>query len=360
MNTLELTNYLNLGARNIYERIIKNKFIGTKELMFLYKFKKSLEKSAAKRLASEKNGLHIPAFLISSITSNCNLFCKGCYARANNICSEKSVKPALDSTGWKKIFSEAAELGVSFNLLAGGEPLLRKDVLTAAAETKEMVFPVFTNGTLIDEEYAAFFDRNRNIIPVVSLEGGEKTTDSRRGKGTYQKLTESFEQMKKKKLLHGISVTVSKENLDEITDQSFMDKIAAFGCSLVFFIEYVPVDRNTAQIAFDDNDREILANRQEALRKKYDKILFLSFPGDEKYLGGCLAAGRGFFHINSDGSAEACPFSPYSDCNVKEVGVAAALKSPLFEKIKHLDLTQAAHLGGCSLFAAEEKVKNLI
>lgn len=358
MNTLELTFYLNLGIKNIFERIIKSNTISAKELLFLYKIKKAFDKSAAKRLAAEKKGLHIPAFLISSITSSCNLFCKGCYARANNICTE-NAKPALDASEWKTIFSEAAKLGVSFNLLAGGEPLLRKDVLSAAAEVKDMVFPVFTNGTLIDDAFADFFDRNRNIIPVVSLEGGEQTTDARRGKGTYAKLVKAFSRMKEKKILFGISVTVSKQNLGEVSDSTFMDMIKGFGCCLVFFIEYVPVDGKTEN-AFDDNDRKTLALKQDELRNKYKNILFLSFPGDEKAMGGCLAAGRGFFHINSDGSAEACPFSPYSDCNVKEIGVEAAIKSPLFDKIKHLNLTEEAHSGGCSLFAAEEKVKNLL
>jgi MoaA/NifB/PqqE/SkfB family radical SAM enzyme len=293
MNTLELTNYLNLGTKNIYERIIKSK-VAAKELLFLYKIKTALEKSAAKRLASEKNGLHIPAFLISSITSNCNLFCKGCYARANNICAEKTEKPLLDSSEWKKIFSEAAKLGVSFNLLAGGEPLLRKDVLSAAAEIKEMVFPVFTNGTLIDKDYAAFFDKNRNIVPIVSLEGGEQTTDVRRGKGTYKKLAEAFARMKEQKILYGVSVTVSNQNLDEVTGKAFMDIIEAFGCCLFFFIEYVPVDRKTADIAFDDRDRKTLALKQDELRNSYKNILFLSFPGDERFLAAVLPPAEDF------------------------------------------------------------------
>ena len=63
-------------------------------------------------------------------------------------------------------------------------------------------------------------------------------------------------------------------------------------------------------------------------RSEYADIIFLSFPGDEKALGGCLASGRGFFHIGPDGSAEPCPFSPFSDSNVAEMGVREALKSP--------------------------------
>lgn len=52
--------------------------------------------------------------------------------------------------------------------------------------------------------------------------------------------------------------------------------------------------------------------------------------GDEKSYGGCVAAGRGFFHINSHGGAEPCLFSPYSDINVRDTSLWEALKSKLF------------------------------
>ena len=47
-----------------------------------------------------------------------------------------------------------------------------------------------------------------------------------------------------------------------------------------------------------------------------------------------MAAGRGFFHINSHGSAEPCPFSPYSDTNVRDTSLRQALQSPLFTALQ--------------------------
>ena len=52
-----------------------------------------------------------------------------------------------------------------------------------------------------------------------------------------------------------------------------------------------------------------------------EDIVLLCFPGDELSMGGCMAAGREFFHINSHGDAKPCPFSPYSDINVKDTSL---------------------------------------
>ena len=68
-----------------------------------------------------------------------------------------------------------------------------------------------------------------------------------------------------------------------------------------------------------------------SLRERYPEMLFMSFPGDEKESGGCLAAGRGFFHINPHGGAEPCPASPYSDINVRDTSILEAL---FYEAIK--------------------------
>lgn len=87
----------------------------------------------------------------------------------------------------------------------------------------------------------------------------------------------------------------------------------------------------------------------------------LSFPGDEQEMGGCLAAGRGFFHINATGGAEPCPFSPYSHMNLKEQSIISVLESPFFEKVREISAAEALnHKGGCTLFQFEDEVKGIV
>jgi MoaA/NifB/PqqE/SkfB family radical SAM enzyme len=89
-------------------------------------------------------------------------------------------------------------------------------------------------------------------------------------------------------------------------------------------------------------------------------MIFLSFPGDEKTSGGCLAAGRGFFHINSHGGAEPCPASPYSDVNVKDVSLIETLNSNLFKSLRDGDILMDDHDGGCVLFEHKDEVERIL
>ena len=96
------------------------------------------------------------------------------------------------------------------------------------------------------------------------------------------------------------------------------------------------------------------------MRENYPDMVFVSFPGDEESAGGCLAAGRGFFHINSHGGAEPCPFSPYSDINVRDTSLKEALRSPLFVSLRDQNILTGEHSGGCVLFEKRAEVEAIM
>lgn len=355
-----LTNYLNNGVDNIVKGVVKASFQNPKETAFIMKYMLTSKKATKKREVLEAKGQHVPPFLISSITSSCNLFCTGCYARANNSCSEEVNKKQMTSDQWEDVFKQAKALGVSFILLAGGEPLMRKDVIEKASQTKEIIFPIFTNGTMLGKEYMKLFDANRNLVPVLSIEGEESKTDARRGKGTYELLINTMDSLKSNGILYGASITITSENIHNVTSTAFISELYSRGCKVVFFVEYVPVDVSTKALAPTDKERKYLENEQTHLRKSYEDMIFISFPGDEKHSGGCLAAGRGFFHINTDGGVEPCPFSPFSDTNLKNTSLLDALQSPLFKRLSESEMLLGDHKGGCVLFEKEEEVKKLL
>ncbi len=356
----DLSDYLRNGVEDIVRGIAKAAFKNPKETAFMLRYTLASKQADKIRRSFARNGENIPAFLISSITSNCNLFCRGCYARANKSCGEELKKEQLSAESWERIFEEARELGIAFILLAGGEPLMRRDVIERAAEVKEIIFPVFTNGTLLQEEYIKLFDSNRNLVPVLSLEGDREQTDGRRGEGTYAALMKVMDTLKEKGILYGAAVTLTTENIGTVTDKSFFGRLYNKGCRALIFVEYVPVSEATEHLAPADAERRILEGGLQTLREQYGDAILLSFPGDEKYSGGCLAAGRGFFHINADGSAEPCPFSPYSDTNIRDCTLREALKSPLFRKLAETGMLLGEHDGGCLLFKKEKEVRELL
>ncbi|WP_405303792.1 radical SAM protein [Methanobrevibacter sp.] len=359
-NDFNIQEYLAEGVEHIVKDAIRTSIKNPKESLFLLRFSKSAKKATKIRQEYEKDNQNIPAFLIASITSSCNLHCTGCYSRANNACSDDAPANQLTAEEWEDIFSQAKEMGISFIVLAGGEPMIRKDIITKASNFPEILFPIFTNGTMLNDDYLKLLDDNRNLVPILSIEGDEKITDSRRGKGVYRQLVDSMELMKKNNVIFGASLTFTKGNLSSLVEREFIDKLHDFGCKVVFFIEYVPVNEETKNIAPNDEERELLLDNIEDLRKEYSDMLFMSFPGDEKDSGGCLAAGRGFFHINSQGGAEPCPASPYSDINVKDTSLLEALNSKLFRSLRDGGILMDDHEGGCVLFEHKEDVERIL
>lgn len=352
--------YMTKGVEKIVSDALRATMHNPGESAYMLKFASAGKKASKKRAEAEKAGEHIPPFLISSITSGCNLHCAGCYSRSNGATTDCGPKDQLSAAEWRRIFDEAQDLGVSFILLAGGEPLLRWDVIQEAAAKPDILFPIFTNGTFIGEKYLDLFDKHRNLVPVISIEGDKDKTDSRRGEGVYDKLITAMDALKSRGLIFGASVTVTSENLAEVTSDSFLQSLAGRGCKLVIYVEYVPVTDESTDLALSDEQREKLLSEVKRVRSVNEEMVFVSFPGDEKSSGGCIAAGRGFFHINSHGGAEPCPFSPYSDVNVRDTSLREAMHSKLFYELTAGDILKDDHKGGCVLFEKREQVESIL
>lgn len=342
-----------------YSNVLRNPL----EAKTVWRLQQAFIKSERRRASvKEEEGVDVPPFLICSIATSCNLHCKGCYARANGIAADSAAdqKQSLSPDQWKTVFEEAASLGINFALLAGGEPMMRKDILERVAEVEDMVFPIFTNGTLIGPSYISFLKKHLNMIPVISIEGMEHSTDERRGKGMYKRAMQSVDMLHKEDLFFGTSIMVTTENFDLVTSDAFVDNLRMLGCKLIIYVEYVPTDPGTEHLALSEEDLKKMETVQELQSVRYKDLIIISFPGDEKLLGGCLAAGRGFFHIGPDGSAEPCPFSPFSDSNVLDLGIKGALASPLFRKLREARLVGGEHTGGCTLFEHREEVEAML
>ncbi len=238
-NNFDLVQYLSDGVESLVKDAIKATITNPKETAFLMRYATHSKKSEKLRRKAEQRGEHIPSFLIASITSDCNLRCAGCYAHATKPCAGHDP---LDGAEWNRIFSEAGELGVSMILVAGGEPLMRQDVISQASNHPNIIFPIFTNGTLLDNALLKTLDKHRNLVPILSIEGDESQTDSRRGNGMYKRTMENMETLKESGLLFGASITVTAENLDTVTNETYIDWLASLGCKIALFVEYIPFE----------------------------------------------------------------------------------------------------------------------
>lgn len=354
-----LNSYMDDGILDILKTAGRYYLKDAKGVACLAKAGPAMAKASKRRQANASGGLEVPVFLIASISSECNLHCTGCYAYANGIVGAAAKAVELSDAEWAQVFDEADELGVSFILLAGGEPTLRREVIEEAASHEGMMFPVFTNGSFIDEYWIDLFDRHRNLIPVFSLEGDFYQTDARRGAGVAERIHRNMAALQKRHILWGVSFTVTRQNLDTVTDREYLLDLSERGCGLVIFNEYVPFACGTEDMALDlaEHNRLMATLEERRTSEELNSMIMRCFPGDEELTQGCLAAGRGFFHISSAGAAEPCPFSPYSVANVKDVGVRGALESPFFARIRAIEAEHAdEHLGGCTLFLHQDEV----
>lgn len=356
----DIQEYMTRGVERVVSDAIKATLRNPRESAYMAKFALASKAASRKRAKLEAEGEHIPPFLIASITSSCNLHCAGCYSRCNNATEDTEPVQQLTDEDWLKVFDEADDLGVSFILLAGGEPLLRRGVIEAAGRKQNILFPVFTNGIYMGDKYFELFDRNRNLIPIMSIEGEKDATDRRRGAGVYDKLVSNMDELNRRGLIYGASVTVTTDNLDMVSSENFIGKLSDKGCKAVIFVEFVPVTEDSTHLAPGDEEREYLRNEIMRLRREHPEMVFVSFPGDEKSSGGCIAAGRGFFHINSHGGAEPCPFSPYSDINVKETSLREAMNSKLFKALQKEGVLLDDHDGGCVLYEKRDEVEAIL
>ncbi|MFA4876765.1 MAG: radical SAM protein [Methanoregula sp.] len=313
-------------------------------------------KAALVRKEHEQKGLLVPPVMIVSITSRCNLSCAGCYMHGRH------GKPAPEMTPsvLESIIDQAAELGVSIIVIAGGEPLVREDEIFRIAKTHPAIlFPLFTNGLLIDEKMAERLASCRNIVPVISFEGFREETDLRRGKGIFDRLLETSSRLKQRGIFFGCSVTTTRENFKKVTSEAFIRQVREAGARVFTFVEYVPMESGTEHLVLTTEQKKVLQIVLADFNRKFP-ALFIGFPGDEEMYGGCLAAGRGFVHVSPSGDLEPCPAAPYSDTNLTQVPLEEALASRLLSRIRDEHGLLVESTGGCALRANRAWVQELL
>ena len=344
---------LNGALRVLFKDAVKVALTSPSQSVFFLRTLQWQKKAAKTRAAWEEQGIHVPPILVISVTSKCNLHCEGCYHQALRSRPDAEMS---DERLWKLV-EEAKELGISFIVLAGGEPLMRPRILDLSKEMPEIMFMMFTNGLLIDDAILKQMTQNRNIVPLLSLEGYQIDTDGRRGTGVYNVLLQAITKLKKKEVFWGTSITMTRTNFAEVTDEKFIKQLFDSGCKFFMLTEYTPVTSGTENWVLTDEQKAQVIGIRNNFRKRYS-ALFIALPWDEDEIGGCLSAGRGFVHISAEGNVEPCPFIAYSDTNLKNMSLKDALQSKMLRTIRenHGELKE---IQGCALWEKREWVKSL-
>lgn len=344
----------NEDSNDFFESGIKSFFKNS--LLFNLKYYKSVPFIALsiihqyiafqKRKKMVKKGVNVPPVMALSITDKCNLNCTGCYLKSQ----KRTKKAPITDQEIEKYLKESNELGVSIILLLGGEPLM-KDVFKLTKNHKNMIFSMFTNSTLIDDNMVKKLKKNKHIIPILSMEGTD--TDERRGSAILESIEKVSKKLNREKLLFGISLTVTRQNFDEVCSDDFVNRHKKAGSMFFSYFRYIPIDTSTMDMVLTEEQEKRFEEFTCSFREKF-KTLILS-PAIEKKYGGCLGAGKGVAHINYDGSLEVCPFAPFSDVSVRNMSIREALQSSLFANLRdhHKEMINSG-LSMCTLWKDEQ------
>lgn len=276
-------------------------------------------------ILSRKHDCCIPRALLIDPTYSCNLNCIGCYASGYGK-NEGLTFEELDS-----IVNQAEKLSIHFFLFSGGEPLVRRDDLVKLAEKHRFsIFLAFTNGTLIDEDYADQVAKVGNLTFGFSVEGFREETDFRRGEGTYDKVMKSMDLLRERDVSFSFSACFHPKNYEVVTSDAFIEYMLEKGCWAGWYFTYMPLGQDASmELVCTPEQRAHVSKRTRQIRDEY-KMNVVDFWDDGYIVGGCIAAGRQFVHINSRGDVEPCAFCHYSDTNIRKSTLLEALKSPFF------------------------------
>jgi len=268
----------------------------------------------------------VPWAILMDPTERCNLNCTGCWA------GDYQRKNELDFETMDRICTEAEELGIYFIVISGGEPMLaRREIVKLAERHPNQVFHLFTNGTLIKEDFVQEMQRLGNITVAISIEGLEKTTDERRGQGVFQKVMQAMDLLREGGCLFGFSTTYMRHNTEEVASDEFIDLMVEKGAAFGWYFTYIPIGKDVdMQMMATPRQRAYMFERIQYFRRTKE-IFPVDFWNDGEASNGCIAGGRRYFHINAAGDVEPCAFVHWSTCNIKEISVKEALQNPLFK-----------------------------
>jgi len=277
---------------------------------------------------AQKNGFKPPFFFVISPSMACNLRCYGCYA------GEYAKDSGLPYSVLSRLLNEAKDMGIYFITISGGEPFVRKDLLDLFREFDDMYFQVYTNGTLIDDQMAKKLAKLGNVVPCISVEGFERETEERRGKGTYGRVMTAMDSLRQEGVLFGFSATATRSNNEFILSDQFIDFYVQKGCFIGWYFNYMPIGRcPELELMPTPEQRNWRRERLNSIRDA-QPILMSDFWNDGPLTGGCIAGGRSYFHINSHGDVEPCVFVHFAADNIKDKSLYEVLNSKLFWAIR--------------------------
>jgi MoaA/NifB/PqqE/SkfB family radical SAM enzyme len=292
---------------------------------------------------AQKYGISPPNLLVISPTMKCNLRCYGCYAW------QYSKKNDLPYYVCNRVIDEANDIGLYFFVVTGGEPFCWDKIYDFLERHNDSFFQIYTNGQMIDNKAAERLAELGNAVPCISVEGFEKETDERRGKGVWKKIMSAMDALRENGVLFGFSVTATRGNNELVVSDEFIDLFINKGAFIGWYFNYVPIGKEPdMELMPTPEQRDYRRSRIVEIRKT-KKIIVADFWNDGPLVNGCMAGGKNYLHVNVNGDVEPCVFVHFAADNIKEKSLIDILTSDFFMAFRKRQPYTENHLRPCSI-----------
>lgn len=272
----------------------------------------------------------------------CNMNCDMCYVRLSREEMERQGR-LRTAEEWLEIGRQMKDAGVLFLLLTGGEPFLYPEFRRLYLGLRElgMIITINTNGTLIDEELAEFFGKNKPRRVNITLYGMDEETYANlcHYPGGYEKTLRGIRLLREQGVdvrIGGSIVRTNKDDLDKLLDLE-----EELGVPVRVDTYMMPATRERElpyNIQSRLNPEEAARARIYALKREMGPELFPQYvrqsveradhpePTEAKPGHMSCMAGQCSFTINWQGEMRPCVILSEPAVSVFEVGFKAAWK----------------------------------
>ena len=272
----------------------------------------------------------------------CNMNCDMCYVRLSR--EEMEAKGRLRTADeWLEIGRQMKDAGVLFLLLTGGEPFLYPDFRRLYLELRKMgmIITINTNGTLIDEDLAAFLGKYKPRRVNITLYGTDEETYDKlcHYPGGYEKTLRGIRLLREQGVDVKVGGSLARANRDDL------DKLLDIGEELDIPVRvdtYMMPATRERELAYNMQSRlnpeEAARARIHALKREMGPELFPQYvrqsveradhpePAEAKPGHMSCMAGQCSFTINWQGEMRPCVILTEPAISVFEVGFEAAWK----------------------------------
>src|SRR5258708_2522676 len=301
-----------------------------------------------------KKGDYFPPFLYISIINSCNLRCQGCWVKVDG------PRQIIDADRMDRIITDAKKQGNSFFGILGGEPFMHPQLLQILGRHPECYFQIFTNGQLITDETAKELRRLGNCTPLVSIEGNEIVSNERRGRlNVYNRTLNGLETCLKNRLITGVATSVCQTNIDDLVNESWVQRLIDMGVHYVWFHTYRPVGPNPNPALGLTPEQIVRVRRFVVEMRSKLPIAIVDAYWDDKGEALCPMATGVSHHISPYGDIEPCPVIQFARESIHdERGIFETMKNSEF--IRDFRQTAAKATRGCVVLERPDLVRDLV